>query len=55
MNHHSVDLALLARMAAFCFALTAMPAAGRDYFVDQKNPAANDANEGTQAKPLKTI
>ena len=42
-------------MGVFCLALTAMPAAGRDYFVDQQNPAANDANAGTQAEPLKTI
>lgn len=26
-----------------------------EYFVDQKNPAADDKNKGTEAKPLKTI
>ena len=55
MRRHSVDIALLAHLGVFCLVLTAMPAAGRDYFVDKKNPAAADTNAGTQAEPLKTI
>ena len=55
MHHHSVDMAVLFHLVVFCLALTAMPASGREYFVDQKNPAAADKNPGTQTAPFKTI
>ena len=55
MRHYSVDIAMFARWGTLCLVLTAMPAAGSVYLVDQGNPAADDANAGTPAKPLKTI
>ncbi len=37
------------------FLLVAGPVAGRDYFVDQKHPQADDKNAGAEDKPFKTI
>jgi hypothetical protein len=42
-------------MCAFCTILIAGPAAGNEYFVAQRHPAADDGNAGTEARPLKTI
>jgi parallel beta-helix repeat protein len=43
---------VLAMAAVWCLARVA---AGAEYHVAQKNPAADDANPGTAEKPLKTI
>ena len=40
---------------AFCMALTASVAGAADYYVAQKDAAADDGNSGTALKPFKTI
>ena len=45
----------LAAIVPAVFALLASPLAARDYFVEQNNPAADDGNPGSEAKPFKTI
>ena len=49
------NLAIVSRTCVLCLALAAGQAAARDYFVDQKHPAASDKNPGTLAAPFKTI
>ena len=42
-------------VAVYVVFLAAGSAVGRDYFIDAKNPQANDKNPGTLEAPLKTI